>query len=396
MSADFVFTSESVTDGHPDKLCDQISDAIVDHYMAAEKTARVTAECAVSSGVIFLAARISSGLNLDLAVIARRVLEEVGYTHGDFNSRDCSVMISQAALTGSDSHQMNGAEVDAVDLTHFPASHPATLFGYACRHTDNYMPLPISIANALAMRLSTERKRQRLDYLAPDGQVQVAVRYRDNAPVGIHSINLITNQWRENAPALGQLREDVRAHVIEPVLAEFSMALERAGDALINPDGILLVGGPAQHSGMTGRKTGIDNYGHFARQSATALSGKDPLRIERIGAYAARYAAKHIVAAGLAEECEVQLSYAVSQAVPVSVRACSFGSGVESDAALSSKIQKVFDFRPGVIMRDLGLQELLVEKKRFYQDLATFGHMGREDLGAPWERLDRLGELAAL
>ncbi|MFW2371832.1 MAG: methionine adenosyltransferase [Gammaproteobacteria bacterium] len=393
MTAENIFTSESVTRGHPDKLCDQISDAIVDHYLAEDPTSRLVAECAVSSGVIFLSVRVASDVNLDMTDIARRVVSSAGYHQGEFNDRDCSVMLSQADLASFRHPRLDVMSADLEELARIPASHQATLFGYACRQTASLMPLPIVLANAIARRLTEARELKVMSYLAPDGQVQVAVSYQHRQPLDVHCISMLTTQLTADTPSTDALRSDLIERVINPVLDEYSLQLNQHTRLIINPDGPIIGGGPAAHSGLTGRKIGIDTYGEYSRQSGAALSGKDPLRIDRIGAYAARYAAKHVVAAGLAEECEVQLSYTVGQPEPVSLRVYSYGTGKLDDTLIAQTLDRVFDFRPGMIAREFSLQQLPREHRGFYQNLAVFGHMGREDLDAPWERLTRLQEM---
>jgi len=393
MTTDNIFTSESVTRGHPDKLCDQISDAMVDHYLAKDPSARLVAECAVSSGVIFLSARVASEANLDMAEIARRVVADAGYRKGEFNDRDCSVMLSQAPLASFRHPRIDVMNDDPEQVARIQASHQATLFGYACRQTPTYMPLPIVLANQLAKRLSEACVQKDTSYLTPDGQVQVAIKFKQREPIGIYAISMLTTQFEEGKPAIETLRDDVMACVIQPVLDEYGMQMDKQTRLIINPGGAIVGGGPTAHSGLTGRKIGIDTYGEYSRQGGAALSGKDPLRIDRIGAYAARYAAKHVVAARLADECEIQLSYTVGQAEPVSLRVHTYGTGVVDDALIAQRLDAVFDFRPGMIAREFALQQLPAERKHFYQDLATYGHMGREDLHAPWELLSRLEEL---
>lgn len=395
MKAENVFISASVTEGHPDKLCDQISDAIVDHYLQLDTAARLAVECAVSSGVVFIASRIASEINIDLAEIARSVIAEVGYLQGDFNSRDCSVMLSQASTPQEMAPHPDLSTLNRKAAGSFVATHQATLFGYACRQTEELMPLPIVLANQLAKRLAEMRHQEQMPYLAPDGQVQVAIGYRDNRPVGVEAVSLLTAQTDKGAASPERLRDDVIQMVIEPVLSKFDLGINSKTRININPDGAIIGGGPVMHSGMTGRKTGMDTYGDYSRQSGAALSGKDPLRIDRIGAYAARYAAKHVVAAGLADECELQLSYTVGEARPVSLRVHTYGTSAMEEAKIAGLLKEVFDFRPGIIAKDLALQQLPAERSRFYQNLAVHGHMGREDLDAPWERLDRLDAMKA-
>ncbi len=392
--SDFVFTSESVTPGHPDKLCDLISDALLDRYLKQDPTSRLVAECAVSSGVIFLATRIDSNANIDNAGIVRDVVAEVGYTRGDFNAEDCSVMLSQAPFLSYALPRYDLQELDDTAAGAITASNQVTQFGYACDQTESLMPLPIVLANALARGTNRQRLDGQLPYLTPDCQVQVAIGFRDNRPVSIQSINFLATQQTRDAPTPAQLRDDLIQHVVEPVLEATAPELEfDLGRVVINPKGIMVGGGPVAHSGMTGRKTGMDTYGEFARQSAAALSGKDPIRIDRIGSYAARDVAKHVVAAGFAPECEVQLSYSVEQAQPLSIRVRGFGKDKLEDQEIMRRVQQIFDLRPGIIARDMRLQQLPSERQVFFQDLAVYGHMGRGDLDLPWENLSKLEAL---
>lgn len=392
MKSDYIFTSGSVTDGHPDKLCDVISDAIIDRYLTQDPAAVVVAECAASSGVIFLATRIATEVNIDMAGVVRDIVAEVGYLDGDFNARDCSVMLSQAPSSAYALPRYELQHLDRESAGKIPASHQSTLFGYACRQTENLMPLPVALANQLTKRLSEMRREGGLAYLTPDCQVQVAIAYRKWKPIGIDAINFLATQKIQDAPTQECLRQDLIQMVVDPVLSSIDLKFDYTR-LVVNPGGALVGGGPVAHSGMTGRKTGIDSYGEYARQSGAALSGKDPLRIDRIGAYAARYVAKHIVAASLAEECEIQLSYSVGQPKPVSLRIHTYGTGTVEDEVIAKRVRRVFDLRPGIIAQEMGLQQLPAERRHFYQDLATYGHMGREDLDAPWERLDKLDEL---
>ena len=392
MQSDYIFTSGSVTEGHPDKLCDAISDAIIDRFLAKDSSARIVAECAVSSGVIFVATRISSDVNLDIANIVRDVVAEVGYLGGEFSARDCSVMLSQAPFLSYALPRYDLQKLEREEVAKIPASHQTTLFGYACRQTETLMPLPVVLANQLTKRMSDMRREGKLNYLTPDCQVQVAVAYKEWQPVNIEAINFLATQQTQDAPTETRLKDDLIQIVVEPVLSNMRLNLDYK-HLVVNPHGTLVGAGPVAHSGMTGRKTGIDAYGEFARQSGAALSGKDPIRIDRIGAYAARYVAKHVVAAGLADECEIQLSYSVGQSHPVSLRVRTFGTEAIENDEIEKRIKNVFDLRPGIIAHDMALQNLPAERKRFYQELAVFGHMGREDLDAPWERLDKLDEI---
>jgi len=394
MSTDFVFTSGSVTRGHPDKLCDQVSDAILDACLRQDPTSRVVTECAVSGGVLFISHRAASDAVIDLADTARGVVSRAGYDSGEFNARDCSVMISEAGLFGQAAQRYNLATLDPAQVQRIPAGHQATLFGYACRQTSELMPLPIVLAHRLVRRLDQLVAHGELAYLAPDGQAQVSVAFDGRKPVGIHGITLIAAQKSADSRDLDGLRNDLLQAVVEPVLAEAELRSDANTRLVVNPEGPVIGGGPTLHSGLTGRKTGIDTYGEYARQSGAALSGKDPLRIDRIGAYAARHAAKQVVAAGLADECEVQLSYAVGQAELLSLRVHSYGTGKVDDGEIAARIRRVFDFRPGSIALGYDLQRLPQRRQDFFRELASYGQLGRDDLAAPWEALDGLEALA--
>ncbi|WP_298819047.1 methionine adenosyltransferase [Chloroflexus sp.] len=385
MPAEYVFTSESVTAGHPDKLCDQISDAIVGHFLWQDPRARVVAECAVSSGILFVSLRASGNAWVDIPRLAREVMLEVGYDRGSFDGRTCTIMLNQIEEQPSGSRRPVRAGND--DLTALVAQENVTLFGFACTQTPVMMPLPIWLANRLAQQLGAVC-REHNDILAPDGKVQVGVVFSDHQPQRLHSITLVASQRRIDLP-LNRLRELMIEQVVQPVFAGEPIKPDSRTSIQINPEGPVLEGGPALHAGLTGRKNGSDTYGGFARQGSAALSGKDPTRIDRTGAYAARHAAKQIVAVGLAEHCEIQLSYSIGQAQPVSVRVETFGSGRLSDDELSRRVAETFDFSVGGIIRRFHLDELAGRSQgRFYQQLAAYGHFGRTDLTLPWETID--------
>lgn len=390
MNHDFVFTSESVTSGHPDKLCDQISDALVDRYLGEDPESRVIAECAVASGILFLAVRFASRAKVDLPEVARAVIESVGYVGPGFNARECTIMttLQELPLPAPD---------DDGDPERIKAQQSVTVFGFACDHTPAMLPLPIYLAHKLTRRLDHVRLDGHLPDLAPDGQVQLAVGFHDRLPTRIHGIVLVTTQ-REPAAAITEawLREAVMEVVVLPAFQDESLAPDRQTQIAINPTGLVIGGGPSLHAGLTGRKNAMDTYGEYCRHSGAALSGKDPRRIDRVGAYAARYAAKQVVAAGLARECELALSYSIGKPGPVSVSAQTFGTGVLPDDTLSARIAQHFDFRLGAIMQRFGLTRLPQEHPAgFYRKLAVYGHMGRLDLAVPWEGLDEADALRA-
>lgn len=393
MSKNYIFSSESVTAGHPDKICDQISDAILDAILVQDPASRVMAETALFGGVVFLSVRFSTTAKIDIADTARRVAKEAGYRNSEFNADESSVMISNMGLLPECFPAIDVDALTTKELGQVTASNQVTVFGFASRQTENLMPLPITLASRLVKKLEEEIKNGGLDYLMPDGKSQVAVEYKGRAPVRVHGVGLIACQNSDSNVTLKRLRDDLVQAVIEPVMADAEMSLDDKTDFYLNPEGPFLGGGPKIHSGLTGRKTAMDTYGEYARHSGSALSGKDPLRVDRVGAYAARYAAKNVVAAGLAEDCEVQLTYTVGQAKPISIQVDTFNTGTIPDRGIEARIRKHFDLRPAVMVKALGLQHLPSKSGRFYRDLAAYGHMGREDLEAPWERLDRVDRL---
>jgi len=393
VSEDFIFTSESVTTGHPDKLCDQVSDSIVDHFVRQDPDARIIAECAVASGVMFISTHYASQAKVDISEIARRVIRDVGYPPAVFDAEACTILSSFMDHTATDYEPLDLDEMDDEEIDALPMRQQTSVFGYACDQTPTLMPLPIWLAHRLADRLDEPKVAKKMPYLLPDGETQVGIEYREGRPSRIHSITLVATQTEASAADLQRMNDDLHAHVIEPVLKTGSMKPDERTRIFINPAGARVGGGPSAHSGLTGRKTGIDTYGEFARHSGAALSGKDPMRIDRVSAYAARYAAKNIVAAGLARECEVQLSYSIGIAKPVSLRVRTFGTGEVGDRELASRLSEVIDFRLGGIVRDLGLRKMSSGSGGFYRRLAVYGHMGREEFDVPWERTDKITEL---
>jgi S-adenosylmethionine synthetase len=394
VSDDYIFTSESVTSGHPDKLCDQVSDAIVDHFLRQDPHTSVVAECAVASGVMFVAAQYASKAHLDIPEIARHVIRDQGYSKEVFDADACTIMTSFVDRSASDYQPLELEQLGDAEIGRITAKNQVTLFGYACDQTPALMPVPIWLAHQLVRQLDSRKVRKHLPYLLPDGKSQVGVQYVDGQPSRIHSITLVASQTEAAAASLDQLREDLIEQVVQPVLKKEKLKADERTQIFVNPEGQMIGGGPAYHSGLTGRKTGIDTYGEYARHSGAALSGKGPLRIDRVGAYMARYAAKNLVAAGLARECEVQLSYAVGAADPVSLRVRSFGSSEFGDAELTRRLHEAMDFRIGAIVRDLRLQRLPAEHRDgLYRQLAVYGHMGRSDLDLPWELTDKAGAL---
>jgi S-adenosylmethionine synthetase len=393
MKTNFVFTSESVTEGHPDKLCDQVSDAIVDRFLQQDPCARVIAECAASTAILFVAARFDANASVDFPAVARLVINQVGYDQPVFNSKTCSIVTSLRELPHDSSSAFDETQLSEEEADRILVKNQATVFGFACNQTPALMPLPIWLAHRLARRLTAVRFTRLLPYLAPDGKTQVGIEYRQRRPYRIHSLTVIASQNEpatSTGPTLQRLQEDIREAVIDFVFQEEELQPDHKTQIFVNPDGLFLMGGPSVHSGLTGRKNAIDTYGEYSRHSGAALSGKDPTRIDRVGAYAARYAAKNVVAAGLADECEVQLSYSIGQARPVSVQVETFGTGKISDEAITILLEQHFDFRLAGIIRQFKLRRLPAQVKGgFYQKLAAYGHMGRMDIGLPWEVTDK-------
>lgn len=391
----FIFTSESVTEGHPDKLCDQISDAIVDRFLTYDPYARIRAECAVSSAIVFIAARFRSDIKMDFAHVARKIIKHIGYDLEDFNEKICSILTAPKALPIDRKTRFDEHALSDRDISRIPARNQVTVFGFACDQTQAFLPMPIWLAHQLVRQLTAIRRLKVLPYLMPDGRVQVGVEYRDRRPSRIHSVTLVADQRDLRMPGIRKLRSDIIASVIEPVFAKEEIQPDDRTRINVNPDGPYQ-GGPPHHSGLTGRKNAVDTYGEYARHSGKALSGKDPIRIDRIGAYVARYAAKNVVAAGLAAECEVLLSYSLGITQPVSLQIQTFGTGTISEKEIAKRVQQHFDFRPAAIIRDFDLRNLPAQNSgRFYQRLAAYGHFGRRDLDLPWERTDRAELLKA-
>ncbi len=387
----YLFTSESVTEGHPDKICDQISDAVLDAILEQDPMGRVACETTVSTGLIHIMGEISTDCYVDIAKIARGVVRDIGYDRAKygFDSETCGVILNideqsgDIAMGVDKSLESKNGEADELQNG---AGDQGMMFGYACDETKELMPLPISLAHRLAKRLTEVRKSGTLDYLRPDGKTQVTVEYdEDRRPVRVDTVVVST----QHAPeiSLGQIREDMIKHVIKATVP--AALLDDRTRYLINPTGRFVIGGPQGDSGLTGRKIIVDTYGGSAPHGGGAFSGKDPTKVDRSAAYAARWVAKNVVAAGLARRCQVQLAYAIGVASPVSVMVETFGTGTVSDAKLSEAVQSVFDLRPSAIIRDLEL------RKPIYRRLAAYGHMGREELGVRWEDTDRAAALRA-
>jgi S-adenosylmethionine synthetase len=392
MKNDFIFMSESVTEGHPDKICDQISDAIVDHFLAQDPQARVRAECAVATSILFIAARFVPEIKVDIPGVARKFLGQLGYVKPDFDARTCSILTSLQEYPPDADFFFNENRLTEEEVENIHVRQQATVFGFACRQTAALMPLPIWLAHQLARQLVTARVQNLAPYLSPDGKTQIGVEYRNRRPFRIHSVTVIAGSSKAACHEIPEerLHHDLREVVIKPAFAAEELKPDDQTLIFVNPMEHPVLGGPAVHSGLTGRKTDVDTYGEYARTSGNALSGKDPMRIDRVGAYAARYAAKNVVAAGLAEECEVQLSYSIGFSRPVSLQVETFGTGKLSDDELANLLEKHFDFRLAAILRDFNLRHLpALNKGRFYRKLAAYGQVGRLDLNLPWEVTDK-------
>ncbi len=385
-----LFTSESVTEGHPDKICDQISDAVLDAILELDPNSRVACETVTTTGFIMCMGEISTQCYVDIPKIAREVVIDIGYDRAKygFDGHTCSVITQideqsdDIALGVDNALERKDGNEDADMLN--GAGDQGMMFGYACNETPELMPLPISLAHKLASRLTEVRKNNTLPYLRPDGKTQVTVEYEDGKPTRVDTI-VVSSQHSADV-SLEQIREDIITNVIAPIVPKELLIDTKY---YINPTGRFVIGGPQGDSGLTGRKIIVDTYGGYARHGGGAFSGKDPTKVDRSAAYAARYVAKNIVAAELAEKCEVELAYAIGVAKPVSIMVDTFGTGKVSDDVLSEIVEEVFDLTPSAIIRELDL------RKPQYRKLAAYGHMGREDLGVAWEKTDRTKALLA-
>ncbi len=388
--AKYLFTSESVTEGHPDKICDQISDAVLDSILEQDPNGRVACETTITTGMVMVMGEISTSCYVDIPKIARQVIRDIGYDRAKFGF-DCdtcgiitsideqSCDIAMGVDKGLEAKNANSTEEDN------GAGDQGMMFGFACDDTPELMPMPISLAHKLAKQLTKVRKDGTLHYLRPDGKTQVTIEYENEVPVAVETI-VISNQHSPEVE-MEQLRADIKKYVIDPIVPQELMTEQTK--IFINPTGRFVIGGPQGDSGLTGRKIIVDTYGGMGRHGGGAFSGKDPTKVDRSAAYAARYVAKNIVAAKLAKKCEVQLAYAIGVAKPVSINVNTFGTGAVADEQLEKAVEKVFDLRPTAIINSLGL------RRPIYRQLAAYGHMGREDLGVSWEKTDKVDALLA-
>ena len=380
----WLFSSESVTEGHPDKVCDQISDGILDAILEKDKNARVACESLVSTGMVVITGEISTNAYVDFTNVVRQTLTDIGYVHGVQNGFEADSVAVISAIKEQSPDIAMGVdrfkEAGTEELDAFGAGDQGIMFGYACRETEELMPLPISLAHKMAKKLSDVRKEGALTYLRPDGKTQVTVEYHDGTPVRLE--NIVVSTQHDPAVDLETIRRDIEKYVIDPVVADKWM--DEDTKVYINPTGRFVEGGPVADAGLTGRKIIVDTYGGYARHGGGCFSGKDPTKVDRSAAYAARYVAKNLVAAGVCDKCEIGLSYAIGIAKPLSVYVESYGTSDLTDNEIEALVHDVFDLRPAAIIRDLDLL------RPIYKDVAAYGHFGREDVTAPWEETNKV------
>jgi S-adenosylmethionine synthetase len=407
LSRRYLFTSESVTEGHPDKICDQISDTIIDALLAEDPNSRVAAEVVVNTGLVLITGEITTKAHVNYVNLARKKIAEIGYTDAGngFSADSASVLIALDEQSADIAQGVNTAKEarteDSEELfDKIGAGDQGIMFGFACNETPELMPLPISLAHRIARRLAGVRKAGILPYLRPDGKTQVTIVYEDGKPVGIDTILISTQHTAtigditDDAGVQAKIKADLWTEVVEPIFGDIAIKPSEETKFLVNPTGKFVIGGPQGDSGLTGRKIIVDTYGGYSRHGGGAFSGKDPTKVDRSAAYAARYAAKNIVAAGLAEKCEVQLSYAIGVARPVSIFVDTFGTGKVDDEILLNLVKENFELRPAGIIHVFNLRNLPSERGgRFYQDIAAYGHLGRTDLDLPWENTDKVDVL---
>ena len=402
MPKNYLFTSESVTEGHPDKICDQISDTILDAILSQDPSSRVAAEVVVNTGLVLVTGEITTKAQVNYVDLVRKKIAEIGYTHAEngFSANSCSVLIaldeqSPDISQGVTSAQEQRESLSDSELDEIGAGDQGLMFGYACNETPELMPMPISLAHRISRRL-TEVRKGKLSYLRPDGKTQVSVQYEDGKPVGIDTI-LVSTQHTEtigdisdNSEIQKKIKQDLWSEVIQPVFADSDLKPNDRTRFLVNPTGKFVIGGPQGDSGLTGRKIIVDTYGGYSRHGGGAFSGKDPTKVDRSASYACRYVANNIVAAGLADKCEVQVSYAIGVARPVSIFIETFGTAKVSEDKILDLVKEHFELRPAGIIQTLNLRNLPQERGgRFYQDVAAYGHFGRTDLDLPWEKTDK-------
>ena len=403
MPNNYLFTSESVTEGHPDKICDQISDTILDAILSQDPSSRVAAEVVVNTGLVLVTGEITTKAQVNYVDLVRKKIAEIGYTHAEngFSANSCSVLIaldeqSPDISQGVTSAQEQRESLSDSELDEIGAGDQGLMFGYACNETPELMPMPISLAHRISRRLTEVRKQGKLSYLRPDGKTQVSVQYEDGKPVGIDTI-LVSTQHTEtigdisdNSEIQKKIKQDLWSAVVQPVFADSELKPNDQTRFLVNPTGKFVIGGPQGDSGLTGRKIIVDTYGGYSRHGGGAFSGKDPTKVDRSASYACRYVANNIVAAGLADKCEVQVSYAIGVARPVSIFIETFGTAKVSEDAILDLVKEHFELRPAGIIQTLNLRNLPQERGgRFYQDVAAYGHFGRADLDLPWEKTDK-------
>ena len=407
-SKKYLFTSESVTEGHPDKVCDQISDAILDEFLTKDSNSRVAAETSVTTGMVLVSGEITSSCYVDIPHVVRTTIENIGYTgksSGGFDSKTCAVITSideqstdiAGGVNKAFETRSNNADTSSDETNNIGAGDQGIMFGFACNETPELMPLPISLAHKLSYRLAEVRKQGLVNYLRPDGKSQVTVEYENDKPVRIDTVVISTqhdeeiNGISDNAKVQEIIKEDVIKHVINYVFEKEALKPDSTTKYLINPSGRFVIGGPQGDAGLTGRKIIVDTYGGYSRHGGGAFSGKDPTKVDRSAAYAARYVAKNIVAAGLADKCEIELAYAIGVAQPVSIYVETFGTGKISDDDIMKLIEENFDLRPRAIITQFDLRNLPAKNGgKFYQKLAAYGHLGRTDFDVPWEHLDKV------
>ncbi|USR90210.1 methionine adenosyltransferase [Phormidium yuhuli AB48] len=409
MSRRYLFTSESVTEGHPDKICDRISDSILDALLTQDPQSRVAAEVVVNTGLVLITGEVSTQAKVDYVKLAREKIAEIGYTDAEngFSANSCSVLValdeqSPDIAQGVDAAQERREQASDAELDAVGAGDQGLMFGFACNETPELMPLPISLAHRLSRRLTQVRKSGDLSYLRPDGKTQVTVIYEEGKPVGIDTILISTQHTasidgiRDEKAVRDRIQQDLWAQVVQPVFAEMPVQPDENTRFLVNPTGKFVIGGPQGDSGLTGRKIIVDTYGGYSRHGGGAFSGKDPTKVDRSAAYACRYIAKNIVAAGFAEKCEVQVSYAIGVAQPTSIFIETFGTGNVDEEKLLAVVKDIFELRPAGIIQTFNLSHLPSERGgRFFQDTAAYGHMGRTDLDLPWEQTDQVEALKA-